>query len=600
MSLIAELNRRNVIRAGLLYLVAAWLILQIADVLFGALELPAWSVRLVLGLLVLGLPLTLIFSWVYELTPEGLRREHEVDRNQSITAATARKINLLIVVLLVAAIGLLIANPFLQRRTPDGVASNVARSTAPAAAAGATADDPSIAVLPFVNMSGDPDNEYFSDGLSEELLNVLAKIDGLRVIARTSSFAFKGEKVDIATVAAKLAVAHVLEGSVRKAGNRVRITAQLIRASDSSHLWSDSYDRGIEDIFAVQDEIAREVAGELELRLLPANGGAEVGGTRNTQAYDLYLRANAITIAAGGMRESLKQRLALADQALALDPEFARAHAVRAELLRVTTTNGWTPPAEGYAKSRAAVALALELAPDLAEAYTERAQISLVTLDWRGSEADTTRALQLNPGSARVQGAYSYHCFGVGRLDESVRAARAALSLDPVAIRTRSFLGTILRYARQYPESDRVLSALLAESPKLANVHYELGLLALSTGNPERARAEFEAESVDWKHATGMALAWHALGQPDKSRQAFDALLATGDPDWSAFQQAQIHTQWGDADAAFAALDTAVRVGDPALVAILSDPFIDPLRADPRFAQVLERLEFPKRVVAAP
>ena len=598
MSFIAELNRRNVVRTGLLYLVASWLLLQVADVLFGALELPPWSVRLVLGILILGFPLTLIFSWVYELTPEGLKREHEVDRNASITAATARKLNVLIVVLLVAATGLLVANRFLPSRAPGQAVATTA--PAPAAVAGASsgtaapaAGEPSIAVLPFVNMSGDPENEYFSDGLSEELLNVLARMPGLRVIARTSSFAFKGEKTDIATVAAKLAVAHVLEGSVRKAGGRVRITAQLIRAADSSHLWSDTYDRDVADVFAVQDEIAREVAGELKLRLLPAAvAGAELGGTRNVEAHDLYLRAAAI-IPTVGMRQSLDQRLAYADRALALDPDFAKAHVARAEVLRILTTNGWMPPAQGYAQARAALARALELAPDLAEAYTERSRIHLVTLDWAASAADSERAMALNPGNVIVQIDHANHRFAMGHRDEAIAAARVAVSLDPVGIRSRSFLGMLLRYDRQYAESERILSALIAEAPKLGNVHYELGQIALSTGNPERALAEFEAETVDWKHATGLAMAWHALGQPDKARQALEELLAAGDPDWSAFQQAQIHAQWGDPDAAFAALDTALRVGDPALVAILSDPFLDPLRPDPRFAQLLERLKLP-------
>lgn len=593
MSFVAELKRRNVARAGLLYLVAAWLIMQIADVLFGALELPAWSVRLVLGLLILGFPLTLIFSWVYELTPEGLRREHEVDRNQSITAETGRKINLLIVVLLIAATGLLVANRLLPARAPTVAGTNAAQPAATEVAPAAAANEPSIAVLPFVNMSGDPDNEYFSDGLSEELLNVLAQIPGLRVIARTSSFAFKGEKTDIASVAAKLAVAHVLEGSVRKAGGRVRITAQLIRAVDSSHLWSNTYDRGLEDVFAVQDEIAREVAGELKLKLMPgASTVADIGGTRDARAHDLLLRALAPSDSLS-MRDGLAQRLALADEALAIDPDFARAHVARANTLRILTTNGWMPPAEGYAQARAAVARAVELAPDLPEAFAERALISLFTFDWQGAESDMARAMELNPGNARVQGAYARHRVLLGRFDEGLRAARVARSLDPVSLERRSQLGTLLRYARRYPEADRELSAVAAASPRLSNLHFEIGQLALSTGDPQRALTEFQAESVPWKQATGLALAWHALGNREEAKRAFQALLAAGDPDWSAFQQAQIHAQWGDPDAAFRALDTALRVGDPALSAIRVDPFLDPLRGDPRFAQVLARLKLP-------
>ena len=271
MSLISELKRRNVIRVALLYLVAAWVILQVSQLLFDVLKLPDWTSRLVLGLLMLGFPLSLIFSWVYELTPEGLKREHEIDRNQSVTTTTARKLDMVVGALLVVAIGMLAFDRYVGPRTHSRQVTVESRTATPAAAVApprARTGPASIAVLPFVNMSDDKANDYFSDGLSEELLNVLAKVQGLRVIARTSSFAFKGKDATIADVAKTLGVDHVLEGSVRKSGDRVRITAQLIRAADSSHLWSETYDRTLQDVFAIQDEISGEVVDALKVRLL--------------------------------------------------------------------------------------------------------------------------------------------------------------------------------------------------------------------------------------------------------------------------------------------------------------------------------------------
>ena len=287
-SVIAELKRRNVFRVALLYLVAAWVILQVAQLLFDVLKLPDWTSRLVLGLLALGFPLALIFSWVYELTPEGLKREHEVERNASITAETARKLDLIVVGLLVIAIVVVAVERFIPRTAPIPAATDAA-SGASSAEAPVQAAAKSIAVLPFADMSAGKDQEYFADGLSEELLNLLAKIPDLRVAARTSAFKFKGEKIDVKEVAQKLNVAHILEGSVRKSGNKVRITAQLIKAADGYHLWSETYDRTLDDIFVVQDDIAGEVVKALKLTLL---GPTPVPRSKpvDSEAYNLALQ----------------------------------------------------------------------------------------------------------------------------------------------------------------------------------------------------------------------------------------------------------------------------------------------------------------------
>jgi TolB-like protein len=271
MSLFEELKRRNVIKVALLYGIAAWLTLQVADLLFEAMDLPSSWLRLVLALLILGFPLALIFSWVFEMTPEGLKREKDVDRSRSITTDTGRRLNVLIAVLLVLAIGSVALDRLIPERAEPEQAAAVEESPsgqAPdastlAAQKFAPAPEQSIAVLPFVNMSGDEENEYFADGLSEEILNFLAGIPDLQVTARTSSFQFKGQNKDMREVGEALNAAHVLEGSVRRSGNRARITAQLIRASDGYHLWSETYDRTLDDVFEVQTDIAESVTRAL-------------------------------------------------------------------------------------------------------------------------------------------------------------------------------------------------------------------------------------------------------------------------------------------------------------------------------------------------
>jgi TolB-like protein len=358
MSIFAELRRRNVLHTALLYLVAGWVLMQVAELLFDVLELPTWAPRLVLGLLVLGFVPALILSWIYELTPEGVKRAQDVAPGDSITARSSRRINMLIVALLAVAIGLLLWDRF---RRPNATPASAARTSVGSPSArspvlpGRRVDSAvSIVVLPFVNVSDERQNEYFSDGLTEELLNLLANIPGLRVIARTSSFAYKGKDVKVADIARELNVDHVLEGSVRKSGDRVRITAQLVRASDSSHVWSESYDRRLEDVFAVQDEISKQVVGALKLQLLGSDTAhAGPGGTSNPEAYEEFLRA--LYLLNQGQREdTLRAALSAYDRAIAEDPSYAQAHAGRATTQAYLASNGYEPFAAGFERAREA------------------------------------------------------------------------------------------------------------------------------------------------------------------------------------------------------------------------------------------------------
>jgi TolB-like protein len=375
--LFKELRRRNVFRVSAAYLALGWVITQVTGAVVPALHLPDSIPSIVVWLCVIGFPFVVVFSWVYELTAEGLKRESEVDHAASITHFASRRLDYIIIALLVVAIGLFALQYFRPSPGEAPAQSTVAESgttpsptTQPPTPSGApaiAAGDKSIAVLPFVDMSQAKDQEYMSDGIAEELLNLLSQIPDLKVIARTSSFAFKGKEVDIAEIAQKLNVAHLLEGSVRKSGDTVRITAQLIRTADSTHLWSETYDRPLDDIFAVQDEIAGAIVQALQIRLAGGTLSRREGGTQNLEAYQLYLRG--VSEGNQNTRASLSAAGDYLDQAIKLDPNYGQAWSQLSLVVALQADNGYLTPTEGYGRTRTLAQHALQLSPDLAEAH---------------------------------------------------------------------------------------------------------------------------------------------------------------------------------------------------------------------------------------
>lgn len=601
MSLLGELKRRNVFRVAMVYAVAAWALLQVGDLLFGAFAVPPWGLKLLLGLLLLGFPLALVFAWVFELTPDGLKREQQVDPAASITGQTAARLNVLIVVLLIVAIGVFVADRFVNHRdrgapavaVSDQAGAPSAPSAGAAAAAGPGATDVSIAVLPFVNMSDDKSNEYFSDGLTEELLNVLANVPGLRVIARTSSFSYKGKEVKIADVARDLDVNHVLEGSVRKSGNRVRITTQLIRSSDSSHLWSETYDRDLDDIFAVQDEISTQVVDALKVRLLkPAASTTEAGGTHISAAYEAYLRGRHLRHE-GEAESTLRGALAAFDEAIRLDPGYARAYTGKADALSSLASNAYMPFDTGFEQSRQAARRALELAPNLAEAFLGIGQIQwYVDADLRAAAESIEHALRLNPGSFDVQLAYSAFESSSGHHERAVAAAEKAVALDPIAAGAQVNLASVLLFARQYARSESAARRAIALAPDRPAGHYTLGWALLLQDRNDQALAEFEKESIGWQRMTGRALVFARTGKTDLA-QAELASMRKAFHEAASYQYAQINAALGNRDEAFHWLATARRVHDPGLMGwVFPDPVMDPLRSDPRYDELVRELGF--------
>jgi TolB-like protein/cytochrome c-type biogenesis protein CcmH/NrfG len=446
--LFSELKRRNVIRVGIAYVVAAWVMLQVADLVFEAIKAPDWVLQALLTLLVLGFFAAVIIAWAYELTPEGVKRQSAVDPGSSVTQQTAHKLNRITIGLLIVVVALVAVERFVlpQQPLPQQAPEPGPTITATKRSVGAADEAPgtglpeddaakpganSIAVLPFVNMSPDPENEYFSDGISEELLNLLVRVEGLRVPSRTSSFAFKGLNADIGEIARQLDVGHVLEGSVRKAGNRVRVTAQLIDVATDTHLWSDTYDRELEDIFAIQDEIAAHIVDALKLVLAPRPAvGAPTG---NLEAYNLYLQGRFFLAKRGS--DNMHAAISLFEQAVALDPDFTDAWSGLSFTLSILP--GWGSEMdyrEVAQRNRQAVERALELDPSHPEALIASAfSTSITEWNWKAAVPDFERAYRSAPRDARVLNLYGDFLTITGDFDKAEAVEKTAMALDPMS-----------------------------------------------------------------------------------------------------------------------------------------------------------------------
>ena len=409
MSFLEELKRRNVVKVAALYVIATWLLLQVADVGVSLLGLPESIGKVIFLILALGFPLALIFSWVYEMTPEGLKKEKDIDRTQSIAPDTGRKINILIIVMLALAIGAVVLDRLIPETTPvaeapisdDAVETPAVDSATLAASRFAPAPERSIAVLPFVNMSADEENEFFADGLSEELLNVLARIKDFKVAGRTSSFAFKGKNEDFKQIGEALNVKNILEGSVRKSGDTVRVTAQLIEVSNGYHLWSDTYDRKLDNIFEIQDEIATQVVAALKQELLGASDQAVIAkkSTENVEAYQHYLKG--LHHVAYRSREQLELALAEFKEAARIDPNYALAYTGIAYVYVMQASYAYRSIAEVGPLAELSLERAFAIDDRLSEAWAIKAQL----LTGMGAPDSETiplleRAIVLNPNNA--------------------------------------------------------------------------------------------------------------------------------------------------------------------------------------------------------
>ena len=446
-----------------------------------------------------------------------------------------------------------------------------------------------IVVLPFANLSSDKDQEYFSDGLSEELLNVLSRNPKLRVTSRTSAFSFKGKAVDIKTIADKLHVTHVLEGSVRKAGSRLRITAQLIDVASDSHLWSQSYDRQMENIFAIQEDIATSVAGALKAAL--EGNPARTANQTTPAAYNAYLQGRYFY--ERRTKADFEKAIDYYQQALRIDPHYARAWVGLSDVHSFQADWGYLPVPKGYAMARREVQEALALDPNLAVAHAQVGWIKM-TNDWNWDGADSAykRALELEPANPRVIQSAAWLAGTLGHNDEALALCRRATELDPLLIAAYNNLGVQAYYAGGWDEARAAFRKVLAMDPQYPDVHTHLGCMHLLRSEPEAALAEFQKESEDWRRLYGRAMAFHGAGKR-KEADAAQGEFVRKYGDVGAFQVAEICAYRGETDRAFEWLERAFHQRDSGLSGIKGDPLLGNIEQDLRFRRFLQKMELP-------
>jgi len=570
----------------------AWLVLQVADVVLNHITAPGWIFQVLMLFLAVGLPFAVFFAWAFELTPEGLKRESEVDRTQSITPQTGKKLNVMITVVLLLALGYFAVDKFVLSSTREQAAIesavNQAASQAVTVNTAAAESDKSIAVLPFVNMSSDPEQEYFSDGLSEELLNLLAKIPQLKVASRSSAFQFKGEKIDLVEVAHKLKVAYVLEGSVRKAGNQLRITAELIKAGDGFHLWSETYDRSLDNIFAIQDEISAAVVDALKIELL---GEAPKAAVANPEAYALVLKGRYLHAKWG--KENFAKAIEAYQQALAIDPAYAAAWSDLADTYLSQTRSGYRSQDEGLALSRNAAEKALSLDPMLASAWAALAMIqSALEWDWAGAETSIHKALQLAPSDIKALNTAGNLAQVLGHLDESRAYYQRILDQEPLDLIALYNVGNVLTKQLRLDDAEVAFRRLLELNPEDWGSHSSLAQIMVQQHRPQEAWDELDLEVDPLQQEWGRILVLPALQRDDEAVQRLDIYIRDNQS-WAAYLVAEIYAWRGEVDQSFTWLERAWQQRDAQMSEMLKDPLLVRLHDDPRWLELVDKMGLP-------
>ena len=571
-----EIRRRNVARVAIVYAIAGWLVMQVADVMFPALKLPEWMITAVAALLLIGFPFALIFAWAFEMTPEGLKLERHVDRNASITPQTGRKLDRLALVILSLAVAVLLFDKFVVHGDagPEPVAADSGR--------------PSIAVLPFVNMSDDRDNEYFSDGLSEELLNLLAKIPQLHVAGRTSSFKFKGTNEDLRLIGEQLNVDNVLEGSVRKSGPRLRITAQLIDTDNGYHLWSETYDRDLTDIFEIQDEIANNVVTALRVHLLGEQATTSANGKTSTEAYNLFLQGNYFFTHSSA--ENLQKAIDAYERAIALDPDFARAYAGLSFAIS-QQVGGWTASSgaefiEGFERVREVAEKAYALDPASPDALQAMAN-AVINADWdmRAGAEYNQRALDIEPANAVLLENRAFDLIVRRDFTAAEALLAKAVDIDPLSVSALRALGDAQFLSQRFDHAIATYEHALRLSPDSVRLHDRIAISNIFKGDLEQASHHAALEPVDWVRELIEILILGRRGEKNAwaaAAKAYEEKYGNA----NAYQLAEIYADAGDLDTAFEWLAVTARVRDPGGIWALIMPYFNEARRDPRWATV--------------
>jgi serine/threonine-protein kinase len=576
-----ELKRRHVYRVAIAYAIVAWLLIQVATQVFPFFRIPDWIVRLVVLGSVLGFPIALITAWAFEMTPEGMKRAEDVAPNEYIPRWSARKFAAIIVTVGMLAMGLLM---FQLVRGKTKARAQVIAAATPA--------QKSIAVLPLLNESGEPGDEYFSDGLSEELIAALAQIKELKVIGRSSSFRFKDKKEDSKTVGKKLGVSTLLEGTVRKQGDKVRIVAELVNAADGSELWTRTFDRELKDIFAVQVEIAAAVAASLELTLLGTDDrSAKNAATKNVEAHNAYLQGHFYFERRN--LEDYRKSVGFFEQATRLDPEYAMAYAERSEAWTWIGDLSSEKQNEAWAAAGSDAEKAVAIGPDLAEAHAALGWVCFF-IDWTFAEglAELKRAKQLSPGNPTANDLLTRVVVYLGRVQEAEKLARQAIELDPLAYQVRISLARILFVEGKLDEAEASARKAAELQPTAAGGHRYQVFVAIQRGDGETALREARLEPNEGYRRFELALAHYAR----RDRPAADAALAeliARDRHFLAYQIAEVYAWRGEKDKAFEWLQVSFDNHDTGMLSLLIDPLLRGLRHDTRYNGLLAKIGLP-------
>ncbi len=580
----AELKRRNVYKVAVAYAIVGWLLVQVATQVFPFLEIPNWVVRLVIALVAVGFPIALVIAWAFELTPEGLKRTEDVDR------ATARQPRKYVWIFVAAAgaalsVGLFFIGRYTVRNTA-GVSELPAKS---------------IAVLPFDNLSRDPDNAYFAEGVQDEILTRLAKVADLKVISRTSTQRFKSAPSDLREIAKQLGVTNILEGSVQKANEQVRVNVQLINALTDAHLWADTYDRKLIDIFSVESEIAKTIADTLQAKLTGSEKQMMAAqSTSDTAAYELYHKGRSLWEKRSG--DNIPKAIAFYEEAIARDPNYALAYAGLAQAYIILPFWAGVDRLDASSKAKDAALKALRLDPNLAEAHLALGKVLFFSeIDLAGALREYQRAIELQPNDATA-----HHWLGndtlaaLGRFEEAIAQGKRAVELDPLSTVINTDLGTTFYYAHRFDESARQLRKTLEIDPTSFYAHYNLGIALQAAGDLSGAIAEYERAKQLSDNPFMSAFCAQAkayAGDKDAAlRMLSDLDKISQHREVVGYWRALLYLSLNNKDEALRWLEQGFKERDGSNISwIKVDPLLDPLHGDPRFEALVQKVVSPKR-----
>ena len=594
-SFFSELKRRNVYKVAVAYAVVSWLLIQAASILFPTFEAPPWAMKVFVAVIALGFPVALVFSWAFEITPEGLKRESEIEAGKSITHHTGRKLVGITIFIAVIATALFVFQLLRPHLTSTGGPS------APVNAA----PEKSVAVLAFANLSDDKGSEYFSDGISEELLTVLQKIPGLHVAARTSAFSFKGKNATAQEIGQKLGVAHLVDGSVRKAGDVVRIAARLTQANTGEEQWSENYTRNLKDVFAVQSELAQTIVEQLRGQLTAGTANpttkaeiqaevraAEKGGTKNVEAHESYLQGR-FFLNRHSEKETDQARAAF-ERAVELDPKFALAWAGLAQThvwdCNYATEGGQKGFNEHLAAGREAVVRALALEPDLPEALFPRAMIETnFDYNWKDAAETLRKALALAPQDPALLMEAGNLATARGETTRAFDLFRRAVASDPVNAQARAFLASSVSVSGDQEEARAEYARVIELNPSAPNSQAGIGLAYLLEGKFEEAAVAAQKDAADWARLLIVSCArWGQKRVPESDAALAELIKIAGET--GAYQIAEIYGYRNDKDHAFEWLERARRQRDAGLPGLRADTLLPSLHDDPRWDAFLRKM----------